>query len=163
MAKELTEKLVKVDILRSCYCRGVLLEVGKTKKIPASEADTLVKMGKVTLAGDKTEATSEQTLDNDPKSISDNEKLAAVIEAIGMLDEKDETHFTKDGKPDANTLTSLVGFQVSAALRDEAFAATQTEAAAKPATEDTTQRGSGGEVLAGVDGNGKKASSKKGQ
>lgn len=53
------------------------------------------------------------------KSSSEFDK---VIEAIDALEEGNDDHWTKDGKPDAKALSDRAGFTVSAELRDTAWA-----------------------------------------
>lgn len=51
----------------------------------------------------------------------DESQIVAVVGAIGELNPNDDAHFTKGGKPSANALTELVGFDVSSQLRDAAW------------------------------------------
>jgi hypothetical protein len=45
-----------------------------------------------------------------------------VIDAIDLLDPADKSVKTKDGKPECAALAEIIGKEVSAAIRDEAFA-----------------------------------------
>lgn len=58
--------------------------------------------------------------DNNKNEISDDDKILLIADEIEKLDPENEEHFTNQGKPDANVLTSRLGFQVSKAMRDEA-------------------------------------------
>lgn len=49
------------------------------------------------------------------------ERLAAIRKAAAGLDPNDPAHFTKISKPDATVLTELLGWQVTARERDEAW------------------------------------------
>lgn len=49
------------------------------------------------------------------------DRLAAIQDAIGQLDDDNDDHFTAEGKPDARALTSILGWQVTAKERDEAM------------------------------------------
>lgn len=51
------------------------------------------------------------------------ERLAAIRDTIAGLDPNDPAHFVKIGKPDANVLTELLGWRVTARDRDDAWAA----------------------------------------
>ncbi|NOQ51722.1 MAG: hypothetical protein GQ578_05855 [Desulfuromonadaceae bacterium] len=57
-------------------------------------------------------------------------KIQKLVAAIGKLDPNDPAHFTADDKPSANVLKELLGEQVSAAERDEAWQIYQLQNAA---------------------------------
>jgi len=59
---------------------------------------------------------STQQLD-DPEA-----RRTAIKATIEQLDLSDPTHVTEDGKPDATVLSDLLGWQVSARERDDAWA-----------------------------------------
>ena len=62
-------------------------------------------------------------LTSDAKPPNDRETRRAAIKAtIEQLDLSDQTHVTEDGKPDATVLSDLLGWQVSAKERDDAWA-----------------------------------------
>lgn len=46
-----------------------------------------------------------------------------LVEAIGLLDPKDKSHFTEGGEPSCNALSELLGRKVSKDERNTAFAA----------------------------------------
>jgi len=54
-------------------------------------------------------------------------QLQKVIYAIGQLEKGNEAHWTKTDKPEVKPLTEIVGFKVSAALRDQAWDSIQAE------------------------------------
>jgi len=56
-------------------------------------------------------------------------QLALVVDAIGALDLTNADNVTNAGLPDATVLTKAVGFNVSAALRNEAWQAFEAEKA----------------------------------
>ena len=70
-----------------------------------------------------------------------DELQAAIRAAIEALDPDNPRHFTKGGKPDVRALEAVLGFEISAAERDEAHAA--IEAARKAAAE---AEGKGGDA-----------------
>ncbi len=49
-------------------------------------------------------------------------RRAAIKATIEQLDLSDPTHVTEEGKPDATVLSDLLGWQVSAKERDDAWA-----------------------------------------
>lgn len=51
------------------------------------------------------------------------QRLAAIVEAVGELDPKNEDLWLRDGKPDAAALSSALGWTVKAAERDAAWQA----------------------------------------
>ena len=60
---------------------------------------------------------------SDPQPPNEPEARRAAIKAtIEQLDLSDPTHATEDGKPDATVLSDLLGWQVSAKERDDAWA-----------------------------------------
>lgn len=58
--------------------------------------------------------------------LSQEQKLMAVVTAISTLDLSLKENTIGNGSPDAGKLTELVGFTVSAALRNDAWAQAQT-------------------------------------
>ncbi len=54
-------------------------------------------------------------------NIANNANNTDLSEAIDLLKEDNEAHWTNDGKPDAKALSSILGRNVSAAERDEAW------------------------------------------
>ncbi|KGJ92128.1 hypothetical protein [Colwellia psychrerythraea] len=72
-------------------------------------------------------------LDEQPKQdggltdeLSQEQQLATVVTAIGTMDLSLKENIIGNGSPDAGKLTELVGFTVSAAMRNEAWAQAQT-------------------------------------
>lgn len=60
-----------------------------------------------------------------------------LVEAIGLLDPKDKSHFTESGEPSCNALSELLGRKVSKDERNAAFAAfKQAPEAPKTADDD---------------------------
>lgn len=53
------------------------------------------------------------------------DELAEVLNAIPMLDESDNTLWTSDNKPKVDAIQEIVGFEVSAELRDAAWSEIQ--------------------------------------
>lgn len=62
--------------------------------------------------------------------LTDDQKLDAVKQAILMLNVDNGELWLKDGKPNAASVTEIVGFNVSASLRDQAWDAVKTNAQA---------------------------------
>ena len=56
---------------------------------------------------------------------ADAGQMDAVAAAIGELDPDDEGSWTKSGKPEIKALEALLGADLTAAMRDEAWAAFQ--------------------------------------
>jgi hypothetical protein len=54
-------------------------------------------------------------------------ELEKVVAAIAELTPDDNEQWTNGGKPDANHLSTKLGFTVSAAMRDEAFELSQSQ------------------------------------
>ncbi len=52
---------------------------------------------------------------------NDAQNDADLLGAIDLLEEDNDAHWTNDGKPDANALSSILGRNVSAAERDKAW------------------------------------------
>lgn len=67
-------------------------------------------------------------------TLTDDQKLDAVKQAIVSLNVDNVELWTKDGKPNAASITEIVGFSVSAALRDKAWDIV------KPAPQDNTSK-----------------------
>ncbi|MDP1628854.1 hypothetical protein [Parvibaculum sp.] len=66
----------------------------------------------------------EKALDKKPASLAaDHDFGDDVLNAIHGLDRRDNAHFTKAGKPDSGVLSERLGRTVSAAERDDAWAA----------------------------------------
>lgn len=61
--------------------------------------------------------------------LSQEQQLSAVIAAIGTMDLTNEENTIGNGSPDAFLLTEIVGFNVSASLRNEAWVAFEKEQA----------------------------------
>lgn len=61
--------------------------------------------------------------------LSQEQQLSAVVTAIGTMDLTNEENTIGNGSPDAGKLTELVGFNVSASLRNEAWVAFEKEQA----------------------------------
>lgn len=76
-----------------------------------NEAEDLIKIGAIA----ELEAPPEKT------ALSEDQKLDAVKAAIGTLDADNTDVWTGAGKPNAAALTAIVGFDVSAVLRDAAW------------------------------------------
>ncbi|MGF7175850.1 hypothetical protein [Azospirillum doebereinerae] len=48
-----------------------------------------------------------------------------ILAAIGKLDPENPAHFTKAGKPEVKALSDLLGVEITAKQRDDAWAAVQ--------------------------------------
>ncbi len=60
-------------------------------------------------------------IDGDTTGPSANESTVSLVDAIGLLNPDDESHFTKGGKPEIKALEALIGGSVTAAERDAAW------------------------------------------
>ena len=60
----------------------------------------------------------------EPETAAQDRK-ARIIAAIGELDPDNPEHFTKGGKPEVKALEAILGFDITAAERDAAWAAFQ--------------------------------------
>ena len=145
MAKELPR--VQVEVLKSCGASGRALEAGKKATISAEDAKILSSMGKVKVMENKAVKTAEAETDTTPE-LTDEQKFEKLCKAIEGLNPEDEAHFTQSGKPDANVLGEKCGFDVSAKLRDAAWAEFDT-------TEPDSANGAS--VTKGLDGGAKTA------
>jgi hypothetical protein len=85
------------------------------------------------------EATGEATGEGAEGQVGEdapNEKIDDIVEAIKMLDRKSLDHFTQKGLPRDAALESILGYQVSAEERAEAWNIVQTnEGSAEAPTE----------------------------
>lgn len=91
-----------------------------TKEIDltADEAKPLLDCGAVRTLG--------QNLTKDEQD-DEEQKLQQVVEAIDQLDPDNDAHFTQGGKPECAALSELVGFNVSADMRNQAIEAKGAE------------------------------------
>lgn len=55
---------------------------------------------------------------SNPPSLTDEERLAAIVEAISTLDQADTTLWLASGAPKAEAIAAITGWKVSAAERD---------------------------------------------
>lgn len=86
------------------------------------QAQPLLDLGAVTSGYDgKEKAPEPADAGKTPVTLSDAEKLEAVKAVIGSLDIENTELWTKSGSPNATALGGLVGFDVSASLRDAAW------------------------------------------
>lgn len=74
-----------------------------------------------TRKADSNSAGKKQGSTKKPEPSSDDEKLKAITEAIGQLDKGDKDSWTQSGAPNADKLTDMCGFAVSAQLRNVAW------------------------------------------
>lgn len=94
-----------------------LAEKDKECTLDAAFAQQLIDQGFAVLADGDTEKT---------EVIKPN--IETVVEAIKQLsDGNNKEDFTDDGKPNANILSKICGFEVSASMRDKAFKVYQTQ------------------------------------
>lgn len=87
------------------------VEVEMTEK----EASPLIQCGAVCFVE------SDLGSNNSTDELSQDQKLSAVIAAIGTMDLNLKENTIGNGSPDAGKLTELVGFNVSASLRNDAW------------------------------------------
>lgn len=101
---------------------------GYVEPAESAEADT---------AGNTSAANSSVVI---PPVLSAEERLAEIKTAIGGLDKTIETNWVKSGAPNVAAITTVVGFDVTAAERDQVWAELEAErlAAEAAATADKT-------------------------
>jgi hypothetical protein len=100
---------------RDCPSLG-LLEAGEKYTIGASFGQQLCDQGYAVKASNQTKKTTKKK--EPAKSVA----MAAIVDAIRKLDDgENKEDFTDDGKPNANILSKICGFDVSAEMRDEAW------------------------------------------
>jgi hypothetical protein len=73
-----------------------------------------------------------------PPALSDADKTTAIRDAMVSLDKDVAANWTKGGLPNAVAVSAIVGFDVSATLRDEVWAVLQQENAAVDAAANQT-------------------------
>lgn len=106
-------------------CNWPVKEHGKTyaegELINTDNADELLSLGAIRLAPESTAQKAQaQEPDNDKPS-----ELEQLIAAIPQLDKDNDKHWIANGAPDAGALAEIVGFKVSADLRNQAWDAYQ--------------------------------------
>jgi len=108
------------------YIANWLVKHNKTLFSPNSEPLSLTKDEAAPLLalGAISEAEEQPAQDDNGSTneLSQEQQLSAVVTAIGTMDLTNEENTIGNGSPDAGKLTDLVGFNVSAKLRDEAWA-----------------------------------------
>jgi len=96
-----------------------------TIELPTKEAENLLAVNAISVPDEikKETPTDKKTnvvnLQTAPEENA--ERITAIKEAIGQLDKKDESHWTKNNEPDANVLTEMLGWKVKAEERDQAW------------------------------------------
>lgn len=110
--------LVEVDNATAARLREEqMLEVSDTQPddyvapVAAADADTT--------------ANTTANTTNTPPELSAEERLAAIKQAITGLDADVASSWTKSGAPAVPAITAVVGFDVTAAERDQAWTETQ--------------------------------------
>jgi hypothetical protein len=121
---------------------------GSTVEVGEGEAETLIRRGfarrpkagesaSSPASGDATKASAEGSAPSrgaDASSAapkpgtppaSAEERVAAIVDAIALLEPGNETHFNKAGKPELGALAEILGWRPVAAERDAAFAQAQ--------------------------------------
>lgn len=94
---------------------GKYYKAGTLIELTLEDAKPLLELGVIELATDQAPIVEEQTT-------SEKVKLNAVVGAIANLSPYIDGHFTQSGKPKTEALEAIVDFEVSAQMRDEAFA-----------------------------------------
>lgn len=108
MPKYTVESPVKHD--------GTDYEIGSEIELSAKAARQLLEVGAI-----RQSAPASSTQPN-PGPDDPIARLADITMAIGMLDKNDKTAWTKDGRPNTNALSELLGWIVNGAERDQAWA-----------------------------------------
>jgi hypothetical protein len=111
---------------RRLFIHGVMFERGKPKMASAAIGRTLDGRPNVKVDWTKTGPVEpgpvEEARDADGRPKDKATRIEAIRDAMTKLDPDNESHYTRSGKPDARALTEILGWQVSAADRDEALA-----------------------------------------
>ena len=114
---------------KKAYKANWLVKHNKTLFSPNSEKLSLTKDEAAPLLtlGAISEANEQSSQDNNDSNdeLSQEQQQAAVVTAIGTMDLTNEENTIGNGAPDAGKLTELVGFNVSASLRNDAWAQVQ--------------------------------------
>lgn len=113
---------------KKAYKANWLVKYNKKTFNPNSEPLMLTKDEAVPLLAlgaicEAEEASLESQDSND--ELSQEQQLSAVVTAIGTMDLTNAENTIASGAPDAGKLTELVGFNVSASLRNDAWAQVQ--------------------------------------
>lgn len=112
------------------------IAIGEKVELTDKQAAQLLEIGHIELGEQK------------PVELTDAEKHEAVKSAVKALDINVAGNFTKSGVPNSGVLATVVGFEVSAALRDAVWAEVQSEVAAKTSTATTDLAGNAGSTTA---------------
>lgn len=115
MSKTKTIRLPIVTVTRDKQGRRVRNRPGTPITLAADEADTLVKRwGEV--KGPAIAAAK-------PAKPEGEALMGAIAEVIKDLDQDSEEHFTKSGAPIVSAIEKVLGYDITAAERDAAWAA----------------------------------------
>lgn len=98
-----------------------LVEVDKATAARLHE-EQMLEVSETEPAGYTAAATTEPAAANTPPVLSAEERLAAIRNAITGLDADVATNWTKGGMPAVPAITAIVGFDVTAAERDQVWA-----------------------------------------
>ena len=101
---------------------------GTSLSLDKDEADRMIKRGHASEGGAREPEPA--------KKPAGDTLTAALAEAIGGLDKGDEELWTNSGKPNTKALEAVLGYPVSAAERDAAWAAVEASAKAAEAGKD---------------------------
>lgn len=114
--------------------KGIDIEVGKLSALDLKENDikALLDCGAISEPESNAVVEPEESdpsgVDIDQEKQGNNETVRPeddeaakqqIINAINTLDKNDKTKWTKNKKPDANVLSEQLGWEVSAAVRDD--------------------------------------------
>ena len=109
--------LTKVNHDQEDYLAGSRIDLDD------KQAKPLLDLGAIASGYDGKEQTPDPASGNPPnKELTEAEKLDAVKAVLGSLNVDNAEIWTSTGKPNTAALTGILGFDVSAALRDAAWA-----------------------------------------
>lgn len=93
---------MKVKIIQATVVAGKQVSKGTQMEVSNKDGRTLLAAGRA-------------------KRLGSGEETMSIHDAIQSLNPANPEHFTKDGKPKTDALEDLLGREVSAAERDEAW------------------------------------------
>ncbi len=105
------------EVLSPVNYDGVRYEVGEPIDVEDKHAKSLKETGDIGPQSDKSTAAPE----------SEEERIAAIMVAIGKLDKANEALWTNAGTPKTDGIAAITGWPVVAKERDAAWAQVKTD------------------------------------
>ncbi len=99
---------------------------GSTVEVEDGEAAVLVRRGFARPApAEEAPLPAEEPAPAAEPAPAELDRVAAIVDAIALLEPGNPEHFTNAGKPEIAALAAILGWRPTAAERDEAFARSQ--------------------------------------